>query len=351
MTSSNPLRAARRDELSYPFSDPPVPGEAAEIADGVLWVRMPLPFALDHINVWLLEDEAGWTIVDTGIGGGRTRALWERLFAGAMKGNPVTRVVATHFHPDHVGLAGWLAERWQAPLFASLTEWLFGRVLCMEASAGSRTQAEAFYRAAGLDADLAHALTSRGNGYAQAVTSLPASISRLKQGDGLVVGNRRWEVLIGRGHTPEHVCLHDRSGGVLIAGDQILPHISPNVSVWPSEPAADPLADFLDSLDALSALPADTLVLPSHGLPFRGVHARAAALRRHHEERLAGALAACAEPRTVSEVMRTMFAREMDNHQMMFAVGEALAHLNRLVEAGLLRRRPHADGAWRYLAV
>jgi len=322
----------------------PETGTAVRVAPGILWVRMPLPFALDHINIWLLEDDAGWTIVDTGIGSNRTKEYWERIFASALGDKRVVRVIATHFHPDHVGLAGWLVDRWDAEFCSSLTEWLFGRALSQEDPASMVRTGLAFYRRAGLDEASLAVMAERGNAYAQGVTDLPPVLHRLREGDRLTIGGAEWEVIIGGGHTPEHVCLYSATSGILIAGDQVLPRISPNISVWPSEPDADPLQDFLATLDRLRAVPDDTLVLPSHDTPFLGLHGRLDGLAAHHRDRLEETLAACEIPRSVAEVTRIMFRRPLDPHQLVFAVGEALAHLNHLLYRGRLNRRTDPQG-------
>jgi glyoxylase-like metal-dependent hydrolase (beta-lactamase superfamily II) len=322
----------------------PEAGTAVTVAPGILWVRMPLPFALDHINIWLLEDDAGWTIVDTGICSNRTKEYWERIFVSALGGKPVIRVVGTHFHPDHVGLAGWLVERWDAEFCSSLTEWLYGRSLSQEDPESMVRTGLAFYRRAGLDEVSLAVMAERGNAYARGVTALPPVLRRLRAGDNLTIGGTEWQVIIGGGHTPEHVCLHSAAAGTLIAGDQVLPRISPNISVWPSEPDADPLQDFLLSLDRLRALPDDTLVLPSHDTPFLGLHARLDGLAAHHRDRLQETLDACETPRSVAQVTRIMFRRPLDPHQLVFAVGEALAHLNHLLYRGRLCRKTDPQG-------
>ncbi|WP_247881294.1 MBL fold metallo-hydrolase [Skermanella sp. TT6] len=326
----------------------PEPGTVRRVAPGILWVRMPLPFALNHINIWLLEAEDGWTIVDTGIGSNRTKDCWERIFRESLAGKPVVRIVATHFHPDHVGLAGWLVDRWQAEFCASLTEWLFGRMLSLESPEAMVRTSLAFYRRAGLDEAALAVMAERGNSYAKGVTPLPARLRRLKAGDRLPIGGTDWHVITGGGHTPEHVCLHCPDRGIFIAGDQVLPRISPNISVWASEPDADPLDDFLRTLDRLRSLPDDLLVLPSHDTPFTGLHARLDALAAHHRERLEEVVNACAEPSTVAQVTRVMFNRPLDPHQLVFAVGEALAHLNHLAARGRLIRRTDRDGLLRF---
>jgi glyoxylase-like metal-dependent hydrolase (beta-lactamase superfamily II) len=324
--------------------DLPEAGRTVTVAPGILWVRMPLPFALNHINIWLLEDDAGWTVVDTGIGSNRTRDYWEQVFASALGGKPIVRVVATHFHPDHIGLAAWLVERWDAEFCASLTEWLLGRALSQENPETMVRNGLAFYRRAGLDDASLGVLAERGNAYARGVDSLPPVLRRLREGDGIAIGGNEWRVIIGGGHSPEHVSLYSQSAGILIAGDQVLPRISPNISVWPSEPEADPLTDFLQTLERLRIVPDDTLILPSHDTPFRGLHARLDGLAAHHRERLSETLAACEAPRSIAQVTRIMFRRELDPHQLVFAVGEALAHLNHLFRRGLLTRTTDADG-------
>jgi len=322
----------------------PEAGIAATVAPGILWVRMPLPFALDHINIWLLEDDAGWTIVDTGIGSNRTKDYWERIFSSALRGKPIIRVIATHFHPDHVGLATWLVERWNAEFCSSLTEWLLGRALSQEDPEEMVGTGLAFYRRAGMDDASLGILAERGNAYARGVASLPPVLHRLRAGDKLMIGGTEWRVIIGGGHSPEHVCLHSAAAGILIAGDQVLPRISPNISVWPSETDADPLQDFLETLERLRAVPDETLILPSHDTPFLGLHARLDALAAHHQERLSETLDACGTPRSVAEVTRIMFRRPLDPHQLVFAVGEALAHLNHLLRRGRLTRTTGPNG-------
>ena len=332
--------------LEYPHEAAPAPGTVEEVAKGIYWLRMPLPFALDHINLWLLEDGDGWTIVDTGLDGEATRALWERVFATVLGGRPVTRVLVTHFHPDHMGLAGWLTERWEAPLWTSEREWLWARSLSLDTDhAAFGAAARRFYRAAGLDEAAVATSWGRGNLYPKRVSTIPRSFRRLSDGNTIAIGGREWRVVVGQGHAPEHVCLWCPELAVFIAGDQVLPKISPNVSLWATEPEGDPLRLYLESLERIRAtVPADVLALPSHNAPFRGLHERIEQLIRHHEERLALLEAACAAPRTAAETVPLLFRRQLDPHQLGFAIGEALAHLQYLVGAGRLVRRTRADG-------
>nr|WP_274390052.1 MBL fold metallo-hydrolase [Azospirillum doebereinerae] len=331
--------------VDYPFCAAPDDGGALAVAPGVLWIRLTLPFQLDHINVWALDGgDSGWTLVDTGLGDRRTREVWDGLLATVLAGKPVERVVVTHFHPDHIGAADWLVERTGADFATSLTEWLVARMLCGGNTPAMEAAAERFYRRSGLDAETQAAVRDRAGSYARGVPGVPATLTRLRAGDLLNVGSTSWRVIGGAGHTAEPVSLYDAANGVLIPGDQILPRISPNISVWPAEPDADPLADYLASLDAWSELPADTLVLPSHGLPFRGLHGRAADLTDHHAARLEEIVPFCAMPQTAAAVMRRLFDRPLDTHQTVFAMGEAIAHLNHLIRRGALLRNTGPDG-------
>lgn len=331
--------------LHHPFDTPPALGSAQTVVPGVLWIRLALPFQLDHINVWALDDGVkGWTVVDSGLGDHRTRDSWEALFVSALKGRPIARVIATHFHPDHIGAAGWLVERTGASFASSLTEWLFARALSVPSTPTMDRTVEHFYRRSGLDDDTLTAVLGRTNAYTRGVPTVPPTLTRLRAGDRLPIGSGSWRVVGGGGHTAEPVSLHDAERGLLISGDQILPRISPNISVWPTEPDADPLSEYLDSLTAWSELPTDTLVLPSHGLPFQGLHARASALRDHHMERLEEIAAQCATPHTAAMVTRTLFNRPLDAHQMVFAMGESIAHLNHLIHRGILTRCTGSNG-------
>jgi len=334
--------------LRFPHAAPPAPGTLTTVAPGVHWLRMPLPFALDHINLWLLEDGAGWTIVDSGLDTPITRELWERIFVEALDGKPVTRLIVTHFHPDHMGLAGWLTERWQIPLWVSETEWLWARMLTVDRDDAAFAEDQiSFYRRAGLDETTIETFAARGNQYAQRVGPVPRAFHRIADNMTFEIGGRRWRVIVGRGHAPEHVCLHCAELDLFIAGDQVLPKISPNISVWPNEPDGNPLGRYLDSLETLRReVPADVLVLPSHNLPFYGIDTRIDQLALHHAERLAELAAACTTPHTTMEIVPLLFRRKLDTQQLGFAIGEALAHLHYLVEAGRLTRGERADGVY-----
>ena len=336
--------------LQFPVTAPPRPGEALAIASGVWWLRMPLPFALDHINLWLLEDDPGWTIVDTGYATAETKGLWERIFAEQLGRRPVTRVIVTHYHPDHIGLADWLTRRWQVPLWITEKEWLYARVMSRGADDFAPVR-RSFAHRTGLDQAASEIFAQRENSYRRGVPSVPASFQRLRDGMTIGIGGRQWNVVVGEGHAPELACLYCAETGVLISGDQVLPKISPNISVQAHEPDDDPLARYLASLAKLQeAVPAEALVLPSHNLPFHGLHARIASLAAHHRARCDEVVAACAAPKTAMQMVPVLFRRSLDPHQLGFALGEALAHLNYLMHRGVLSRTLGSDGVYRFTA-
>jgi glyoxylase-like metal-dependent hydrolase (beta-lactamase superfamily II) len=335
--------------LDYPLPTPPAPGETLEVVPGVRWLRMPLPFALDHINLWLLEDGDGVVIVDCGLATDATRALWEQIFDRELGGRPVKRVVATHCHPDHAGLASWLTERFGVPLTMTQSDYLSAHAWRDDAAGFTSESLVEFYRVNGLDDRRLSALAFRGNAYRKGVPDFPKRYARLVDGQALTIGGNPWRVVMGYGHSPEHAALYCGPLGVLISGDMVLPRISTNIAVQAVEPEGDPLKLFLDSLQRYAELPVGTLVLPSHGLPFRGLQERVLQLEEHHRLRLAELEEVCATPRAAGEVIATLFRRELDTHQLFFAMGEALAHLNRLVATGALARIDAADGVHRFV--
>jgi len=343
----NPLES----QLSYAFGDTiPATGSRLEVAPGVYWLRMGLPFALDHINLWLLRDGEGWTIVDCGIANDATRAAWEAVFANELDGLPVKRVMVTHCHPDHVGLSDWLCTRWNAPLWMSTGDYGFARMMSGSLPGVDGTAMLPHFQRHGLtDEAMLEQLQGRKSYYPTLVPAVPASYRRLQDGQPVRIGEHDWQVITGFGHAPEHVSLYCDALQVLISGDMVLPRISTNVSVFAVEPEANPVQLYLDSLAKYRGLPEATLVLPSHGKPFRGLHTRIAQLNAHHEERLAEVVEACATPQSAADIVPVMFRRPLDAHQLTFAMGEALAHLHKLWFDGVLQRDTGSDGIVRFL--
>ena len=340
--------------LRYPFARPPAAGKLQEVAHGVFWMRMALPFALDHINVWLLEDGDGWVLVDTGLDTKPARALWEEVLRGPLQGRPLTRIVVTHMHPDHVGLAGWLTRRFQAEFCMSRTDYLLCRVLAADTGRSAPPEATAFYRAAGFTESMLQRYVERFGFFGKMIDKMPDSYTRLQQGDELQIGRRLWRVEIGSGHAPEHVCLACPELDVFLAGDQILPRISSNISLFPTEPRANPLQDWLDSCARLRAmLSADCLILPSHNEPFYGAPQRLGALIDNHESALQRLLAVLDTPRTAiaPEIFSVLFKRRITRDNFFMATGESLAHLSCLVHRGLAAREWDARGVCYYQAV
>jgi glyoxylase-like metal-dependent hydrolase (beta-lactamase superfamily II) len=315
---------------------------------------MLLPFQLDHINLWMLRDRidgvAGWTLVDCGIANDATRAAWEQVFANELQGLPVLRVIVTHMHPDHIGNAQWLTERWGVRLWISATDFNTARLAQSGVAAIGGEATARFMASHGLvDAESQAKIRARTNYYASMVPQLPTSYRRLLDGDTLTIDGRAWVCHVGYGHAPEHMALHCAELNTLISGDMVLPRISTNVSVFDMEPEGTPLALYLESLGRYETMPEDTLVLPSHGKPFRGVRTRIRQLREHHDARLAEVREACAEkPQSAADIVPIMFKRQLDIHQMTFAMGEALAHLHLLWLAGELKRKQDADGVIRF---
>ncbi|MBE0625976.1 MAG: MBL fold metallo-hydrolase [Burkholderiales bacterium] len=339
--------------LQYPHATAPAAGTSLEIAPGLRWLRMPLPFALEHINLWLLEDGEGWTIVDCGIASDPSKGLWEQIFATLPGGQdrPVRsrRVLVTHFHPDHAGLAHWLCQRFGATLWMSQAEYLTVHAIREGVAGYTPDNLLGMYRRNGLDAAALEKMAVRGNRYRLAVPAFPHNYRRIMDGDEIAIGACNWRVIMGYGHAPEHAALYSPELGVLISGDMVLPKISTNISVWSIDPEGNPLQQFLRSLKRHAELPADTLVLPSHGLPFRGLRERVEQLEEHHSQHFEELHEACAQPLSAFEAIPALFQRELDTHQLFFAMGEAMAHLHYLYYQGSLRRSTDADGVIRYL--
>ena len=334
------------DPIRYPFPTPPGEGEAIEVAEGVLWLRLPLPMALDHVNVYALDDGDGWTVVDTGVKSRRSREVWQAALDGPLSGRPMTRVILTHHHPDHVGLAGWFAER-GAALWTSRTAYLMARMLTLDVQEVWPAETVAFYRAAGMaPAVLEDRLAQRPFNFADGVAPIPLGYRRLVEGEGITAGGRDWVVRMGAGHAPEHVTLWSTDGTLVMGGDQLLPTISPNLGVYPTEPEADPVRDWLEACERLrSHARGPELVLPGHKLPFTGLPARLAQLIDNHHSALDRLEAHLSEPRTAGECFQPLFRREIGGGEYGLALVEALAHCLHLWHEGRATRRID-EGRW-----
>lgn len=343
------------DTLTYPLGDrTPQLGEVIPVADGIGWARIPMPGSLGHINSWLLDDgdgPDGVAVVDTGLMLRDCSDAWKALFAGDLKDRRFTRVMCTHLHPDHIGLAGWLAKKFDLTLWMTRGEMLTARMLVADARPEPPQEYLTMQRAAGWDEDALDAARSRGWGrFAMVMHALPTSYRRIVDGEVLDFGRHQWRVVVGSGHSPEHACLLNETTGVLVSGDQVLPKISSNVSVVVTEPDADPLGEWLASIDRLLTLPADLLVCPAHGEPFRGLHTRLIALRDEHRGRLDRlAEAAADKPMRVLDAFPMLFRRNLTDEHQDLATGEALAHFRRLEVEGRVRRETR-DGVWWFSA-
>lgn len=328
----------KRPKLDYPFETGPEvgTGETRDAAPGVKWLRMPVGGGLQFINVWALEDGEGWAVVDTGLQTRETAQAWRTAFKEGLEGRPITRVIVTHLHPDHIGLAGWMTRKFQCRLWMTRLEYLQCRMLVADTGREAPEDGLNFYKAAGWDEDAIENYRTRFGGFGKAIYQLPDSYRRLDDGEEFRIGAHTWRVVTGNGHSPDHACLYCPELKLLISGDQVLPRISSNVSVFPTEPDADPLLDWMSSCAKVkAAVPDDVLVLPAHNDPFHGLHARLDHLINGHERSL-GRLEKLlsSEPKRVIDVFGALFARAIGPELLGMATGEGLAHINCLIERG-----------------
>ena len=338
--------------IRYPFPDPPEAGQAITVAEGVLWMRLPLPMALDHVNVYALDDGDSWTIIDTGFASKRSRAIWADLLAGPLAGKPVGRVIVTHHHPDHVGLAGWFIAN-GAALFMPRVPWLMARMLTLDSHDVPTQETLQFYRRAGMDADeYAARKTERPFNFADCVTPLPLGFNRLSEGDTISIAGRRWDIRMGNGHAPEHATFWSRDDNLVIGGDQLLPSISANLGVYATEPEADPVAEWLEASERFMPFARDNLlVLGGHKLPFTGLPLRLSQMVENHHGALERLEKYLTEPRSAGQCFAPLFKRAIGRGEYGLALVEALAHVNHLHKTGRATRTLGDDGAYYFQAV
>ena len=341
--------------LIYPFEAPPALGKTIQVAPGVVWMRMPLPFILNHINIWAIEEEGGWAVVDTGIGTDDTLAAWRTLFAQAIDQRPLSRIFVTHMHPDHVGMAGWLARKFNCRLWMTRLEYLNCRVLAADTGRKAPDDGVLFFRRAGWSDAAIENYQARFGKFGKYIHALPDSYRRMTDGEDIRIGANTWRVIVGTGHSPEHACLYCADLKLLISGDQVLPRISSNVSVHPTEPDADPMRDWMESLAKIKReVPDDVLVLPAHNDCFRGLHARLDYLGASQErslDRLRKTLRDPKDPKRAVDVFAALFGRsigETDGGLLNLATGESVACLNYLMHRGEVRREIDVSGVARY---
>jgi glyoxylase-like metal-dependent hydrolase (beta-lactamase superfamily II) len=340
-------------KLTFPIAVAPAPGTVTDIAPGIRWLRLPLPYRLDHVNIYLIENGDGWTALDSGLGDDACKQAWEMALAGPLKGQGLKSLIVSHFHPDHVGLAGWLCERFGLELTMPRPEYLHSLLLQFAPGDYGQDVYRPFYQRHGLSAEATEIVLSRGHEYLKRTSGVPASYHRIKHGDRVVVGERDFQVTTGGGHSLEQAMLYRPEERLFLAADQVIARISPNVSVHPMEPDLDALGIYLGSLRAIRENVApDVLVLPGHGLPFHGLHDRIEELIQHHGQRCGEIAVACKDaPLSVAEIVPVLFTRPLDAHQTGFAFGEVLAHVNHMRGRGELRLETDAGGVERYRTI
>ena len=334
-----------KNQINYYLNLQPKLGNVENIAPGVWWIRMPLPMPLDHINLWLLDEEDGFTIIDTGVCSEKAKIVWRSVLKKVVKDKPVKRLIVTHCHPDHVGLAAWLTSSLKLPLYLPLTEWLYARMLALDNGPNYMAAFAELFQSTGCPKDLIDEIRNFPPLFSQYAEVPPNGIIRIQEGEILNIGKRKWRIIMGYGHSPEHACLVSETDGLFISGDIVLPRITPNIGVYPDQPDANPLNDYYYTLKKFLDLPADLKVLPSHNEPFTGLHTRIAELINHHDSRLTIVRKCCLKPATAWEIAKELFNRRpLTSHNTVFAMPETLAHINELISRGEITKSTNRNG-------
>ena len=337
--------ASKPAPIEYAFDSVPAIGKTMSVAPGILWLRMFLPFSLSHINLWLLNDGATWSVIDTGVAVKECRDIWRETFVTALENRAISRVFVTHLHPDHVGCAGWLTSLFGAPLWMTRDEYLLARILVADTGRPTPAAGDRFYTGAGFEPGQMNFYHRMFGMFGKFVAPMPEAYRRIQHNDRIEIGDYEWDIIVGNGHSPEHACFYNEEHNLLISGDQLLPTISSNVSVFPTEPEANPLADWIRSLERLTcSVPEDVLVLPAHGKPFRGAHRRARELIAEHLDALGKLAEICRTPQRAVDVFPCLFKSRIDNNNLIMATGESIAHLNYLVCDGRLEMSTDDSG-------
>ena len=355
------MQAINGSDLTYPYDQHPKAGSTLEVKPGVYWLTMPMGGSLNHINLYLLEDNDGWFVVDTGLATRETKEHWEEIFSNCLNRKPIKGVICTHMHPDHVGQAGMITDRYRVPFYMTAAEYYQARSMFAGFSTQSSWLSSEFYARAGMNQNFLEQMSSNWRSrVSQAMQStrkpdspssvFPTGFRRIAEGDVFSIGDHDWQVVVGSGHSPEHACLYCKTLKTLISGDQILPVITSNVSVHPSEPDANPLKNWMDSHDRFLDISPETFVLPAHNLPFYGVRERLRELINHHEDRMLAVEEHCVEPQTAIALLPVMFKRKLDSRQTMMALGEAIAHCHLLMHRNRLERTLH-DGVYKFKSI
>ena len=336
-------------KVDYIFGDKlPIPLEPIEVAEGILWFRLPMPIALDHINIYLLDDGDSWVLIDTGLADTKSIEIWTNILKKYLSKRPIQKIIGTHFHPDHVGLAGWLIERTDAEFWMTQIEWLSARQAYLTVDSGASQAMSAFYKKANLKPDLIKIYEDIGNDYRSMVTPIPLEYERIEHSTSFKIGDRVWKPVFGSGHSPDHVSFYCEKDRIMLGGDMLLPRITPIIAVWWQEPNADPLKGYIEFLETLESIGSDALILPAHNRPYKELQTRVADLIFHHNERLEITYEACKNENSANSIMQKLFTRKLDPFQTRFAIGETIAHINNLLKKGTLKRRLDDDGVYFY---